>query len=276
MSIFYKASVLKKKIDPTSSIGLVPTMGSLHAGHASLIHEAAKENNVVIVSIFINPTQFDDPDDLKKYPRSLDNDIKTIKNISEKILIYVPKTIDLYENSVVSLSYDFGIISEIMEAKHRRGHFNGVATVVEKLLVLFSPDRAYFGEKDFQQLQIVRLLVKQKKIKTKIIGCPILRRKNGLAMSSRNKLLTNEEINLASFIFEQLIFAKSLWKNKSASEIIKKIEASFFKKNHFKLDYFDIRYENSLLNAKKKSHKKVRGFIAAKFCEIRLIDNLLF
>ena len=276
MSIFYKATILKEKINHTSSIGLVPTMGSLHAGHASLIYKAAKENNLVIVSIFINPTQFDDPGDLKKYPRSLDNDIKTIKSISEKILIYVPKPNDLYENSVVSLSYDFGLISEIMEAKHRRGHFNGVATVVEKLLLLFKPNTAYFGEKDFQQLQIVKLLVKQKKIKTKIIGCPILRRKNGLAMSSRNKLLTNEEINLASFIFEQLILAKSLWSNKSANEIIKKIEASFFKKNHFKLDYFDIRYENTLHNANKKSHKKVRGFIAAKFCEIRLIDNLLF
>ena len=166
MSIFQQATILKKKINPTGSIGLVPTMGSLHAGHASLIHEAAKENNVVIVSIFINPTQFDDPDDLKKYPRNLDSDIKTIKSISEKILIYVPKPIDIYKNSIVSSSYDFGVISEIMEAKHRRGHFNGVATVVEKLLVLFSPDRAYFGEKDFQQLQIVKLLVKQKKIKT--------------------------------------------------------------------------------------------------------------
>ena len=162
-----------------------------------------------------------------------------------------------------------------MEAKNRNGHFNGVATIVEKLLVLFKPDKAYFGEKDFQQLQIIKLLVKQKTIKTKIIGCPILRRNNGLAMSSRNKLLNNEDVNRGSYIFEQLQLAKSLWKKKSANEIIKKIKASFLEKNYFKLYYFDIRYEGSLLNAKKKSDKKARAFIATQLGEIRLIDNLL-
>ena len=275
MSIFYKASILKKNICSSVTVGLVPTMGCLHEGHASLIQKALSDNDIAIVSIFINPTQFENPDDLKKYPRNVERDIKIIKSISKNILVYIPKSYDIYKSSISASSYDFGIIGEIMEAKHRIGHFNGVATVVEKLFTLFKPDKAYFGEKDFQQLQIVKLLVKQKNIKTKIIGCPILRRNNGLAMSSRNKLLNNEEVNKASFIFKQLQLAKSLWKKKSANEIIKKIEASFLEKNYFKLCYFDIRHESSLLNAKKKSEKKARAFIATKLGEIRLIDNLL-
>ena len=275
MSIFYKANVLKKNVSSSMTVGLVPTMGCLHEGHASLIQKAAKENNIAIVSIFINPTQFENLDDLKRYPRNIERDIKIVKSISENILVYIPKPNDIYKTSISALSYDFGIIGEIMEAKHRNGHFNGVATIVEKLFTLFKPDKAYFGEKDFQQLQIIKLLVKQKNIKTKIIGCPILRRNNGLAMSSRNQLLNNKEVIRASFIYEQLQLAKSLWKKKSAYEIIKKIKASFLKKNYFKLYYFDIRYEASLLNAKKKSDKKTRAFIATKLGEIRLIDNLL-
>tara|TARA_B100001057_G_scaffold501295_1_gene623395 strand:+ start:6212 stop:7051 length:840 start_codon:yes stop_codon:yes gene_type:complete len=274
MSIFFKASILKKKINPDDTLGIVPTMGSLHSGHASLIRKAVFENSLVIVSIFINPTQFENKEDLNNYPRSIDSDVELIKNISENILIYVPRSKDIYENSVAALSYDFGLVGRIMEAKYRTGHFNGVATIVEKLLLLFNPNKAYFGEKDFQQLHIVKLLVKQKKINTRIVGCPILRGKNGIALSSRNKLLNKKQIEAASFIHDQLTFARSLWERKSAKEIIKKIKSSFLEKNYFKLDYFDIRYENNFLNAKKKSKRKARAFVAVKIGEIRLIDNL--
>jgi len=161
-----------------------------------------------------------------------------------------------------------------MEGKVRPGHFQGVATVVEKLLNIFLPTRAYFGEKDFQQLQIIKSLVFQKDISTKIIGCPIVRESNGLALSSRNSMLSKQGRKKAFFIFQQLNRLKSLWGEEKSGKIIKQIEKSFFTNPHFKLDYIDIRFESSLLNAEKKSGKKTRAFIAAKLEKIRLIDNL--
>jgi len=274
MIIFNQYSILNTLINKNQTIGLVPTMGSLHKGHMSLIERALSENEQVIVTIFVNPTQFEDPDDLRKYPENMDNDVKMIGNISPKVLIYAPESNDLYDSSIVSSSYEFGNIENIMEGKIRAGHFQGVATVVEKLLTVFLPTNAYFGEKDFQQLQIIKSLVRQKKFFTAIIGCPIYRDNNRLALSSRNSLLSKDERKKASFIFEQLKIAKSLWGDESAKTIIKRIENSFLINHHFKLDYFNIRFERNLLNAEKKSEKKVRAFIAAKFGKIRLIDNL--
>ena len=274
MNIFSKYSLLNTFLNKNKTVGLVPTMGSLHKGHLSLIERALNENEQVIVTIFINPTQFQHPDEINKYPKNLDLDFQIIKTLSPKIIIYAPESKDLYKSSIASSLFNFGNIEKVMEGKVRPGHFQGVATVVEKLLNIFLPTRAYFGEKDFQQLQIIKSLVFQKDISTKIIGCPIVRENNGLALSSRNSLLSEQGRKKAFFIFQQLNRAKSLWGEEKSGKIIKQIEKSFFTNPHFKLDYIDIRFESSLLNAEKKSGKKTRAFIAAKLEKIRLIDNL--
>lgn len=274
MNIFRQHTNLNAFIDKNSTTGIVPTMGALHRGHASLIERALTENDQVIVTIFVNPTQFESSNDLKKYPKNLESDLKVIKNISKKIIIYAPESNDLYSEAIKSSSYKFDDIESVMEGKFRLGHFQGVATIVEKLLTIFLPTNAYFGEKDFQQLQIIRSLVDQKNLSSNIIGCSTLRDKNGLALSSRNSLLNDKEIKSASFIFEQLKIAKSLWGMENSKSIKQKIQNSFLNNHNFKLDYFDIRFEDNLLNAEKNYGKKVRAFIAVKFGKIRLIDNL--
>lgn len=274
MNIFRQHTNLNAFIDKNSTTGIVPTMGALHRGHASLIEKALTENDQVIVTIFVNPTQFESSNDLKKYPKNLESDLKVIKNISKKIIIYTPESNDLYSEAIKSSSYKFDDIESVMEGKFRLGHFQGVATIVEKLLTIFLPTNAYFGEKDFQQLQIIRSLVDQKNLSSNIIGCSTLRDKNGLALSSRNSLLNDKEIKSASFIFEQLKIAKSLWGMENSKSIKQKIQNSFLNNRNFKLDYFDIRFEDNLLNAEKNCGKKVRAFIAVKFGKIRLIDNL--
>lgn len=274
MNIFRQHTNLNAFIDKNSTTGIVPTMGALHRGHASLIEKALTENDQVIVTIFVNPTQFESSNDLKKYPKNLESDLKVIKNISKKIIIYAPESNDLYSEAIKSSSYKFDDIESVMEGKFRLGHFQGVATIVEKLLTIFLPTNAYFGEKDFQQLQIIRSLVDQKNLSSNIIGCSTLRDKNGLALSSRNSLLNDKEIKSASFIFEQLKIAKSLWGMENSKSIKQKIQNSFLNNPNFKLDYFDIRFEDNLLNAEKNCGKKVRAFIAVKFGKIRLIDNL--
>ena len=274
MNIFSKYSLLNTFLNKNKTVGLVPTMGSLHKGHLSLIERALNENEQVIVTIFINPTQFQHPDEINKYPKNLELDFQIIKTLSPKIIIYAPESKDLYKSSIASSLFNFGNIEKVMEGKIRPGHFQGVATIVEKLLNIFLPTRAYFGEKDFQQLQIIKSLVFQKDISTKIIGCPIVRESNGLALSSRNSMLSEEGRKKAFFIFQQLNRLKSLWGEEKSGKIIKQIEKSFFTNPHFKLDYIDIRFESSLLNAEKKSGKKTRAFIAAKLEKIRLIDNL--
>tara|TARA_B100001059_G_scaffold114928_1_gene115235 strand:- start:1811 stop:2650 length:840 start_codon:yes stop_codon:yes gene_type:complete len=258
-------------------IGLVPTMGSIHAGHISLIKKAISENILVIVSIFINPTQFENTLDLKNYPKNLDSDIKILKQFSKAIIIYVPEVNDLYSKSVVANKYFFGSIEKTMEGIDRKDHFQGVATIVEKLLLIFKPTNAYFGEKDFQQLLIIRNLVIQKKIKTKIIGCEIFRGKNGLALSSRNKLLDEHELKVAPILYQTLIEAKKLKNKLTPDEIIKYVEKklSFFPS--LSLEYFIIADEKSLTPIDNFNiNKKIRTFIAVKFGKIRLIDNLQF
>ncbi len=258
-------------------IGLVPTMGSLHLGHISLIEKAIIENELVIISIFINPTQFENNLDLKKYPKNLEKDLKMLNKFSKSIIIYVPEVSDIYSEGVVANKYFFGSIEDIMEGKQRKGHFQGVATIVEKLLMLFKPNNAYFGEKDFQQLQIIRNLVVQKKIKTKIIGCKIIREENGLALSSRNKLLDEHHIKLAPILYQTLKETQKLKNKLSPNEIIKYVEKkiSFFPS--LTLEYFIIADEKSLSPINNFNiNKKIRTFIAVKFGKIRLIDNLRF
>src|SRR5688572_29766502 len=191
-------------LSKTDKIGFVPTMGALNAGHISLVKKALQDQDVVVVSIFVNPTQFNNPNDLAQYPRTPEEDISLLQNLKGAVIVYLPEITDIYSDSVSAEKYNFGNLENEMEGKYRKGHFDGVGTVVGKLLKIVKPNAAYFGEKDFQQLQIVRKLVAVEKLPVKIVGCPILREKNGLAMSSRNKRLSAMEFKEASIIYETL------------------------------------------------------------------------
>lgn len=259
----------------TRPLGMVPTMGALHLGHLSLIERAVEENQSVLTSIFVNPTQFNDKNDLVNYPTSIDEDLLQIEKISKKILVYIPEVDDIYGNIVESKSFDLAGLDQVMEGEKRSGHFQGVATVVTHLLKTFTPDRAYFGEKDFQQLLIIDHINRSLKLKTKIIGCPIVREKDGLAMSSRNRMLTPDQRNQASKLFEALQMVKSNAKKVPYRSLKTSVNAFFEKQDEITLDYFMITDPNTL----KEIHLEQpvdqgRGFIAAYLGKIRLIDNL--
>jgi len=258
------------------TLGLVPTMGALHEGHLQLVIKALEENDLVVVSIFVNPTQFNNPDDLDKYPRTLENDISLLKTVSPtKIMVYAPSVDDIYEGNTVSENFDFDGLEHEMEGKFRDGHFNGVGTIVKRLFEVIKPHKAYFGEKDFQQLQIIRKLVEKHKIPLKIVGCKIHREPNGLAMSSRNTRLKPEYSKAAPFIYETLKSAKTKFGTKSANTVTEWVEKQF--KNHdlLELEYFIISEIETLKPLKRKSNNKsYRAFIAVYADDIRLIDNI--
>ena len=203
------------------SVGLVPTMGALHAGHLSLIRRAMEENDLVVVSIFVNPTQFDNAGDLEKYPRTMEADIALLKTVSNNILIFNPSPGDLYNGKIESKHYNFSGLEDEMEGKHRKGHFEGVGTVLNLLFRSVRPAKAYFGEKDFQQLQVVRKMVEIEDLPVKIVGCEIVRESHGLAMSSRNKRLTPLQFREASLIYETLSEVKKKFKELSIPMVLK-------------------------------------------------------
>jgi pantoate--beta-alanine ligase len=268
-------SLVEYLSNETRSIGMVPTMGALHPGHLTLIERAVEENKRVLISIFVNPTQFNDNNDLVNYPSSIVEDLLQIKKISKKILVYIPKVDDVYGNIVESKSFDLAGLDQVMEGKKRSGHFQGVATVVAFFLKTFTPDRAYFGEKDFQQLLIIDYINRSLKLKTKIIGCPIVREKDGLAMSSRNNLLTADQRKKASKLFEALQIAKSNARKIPYSLLKTKINAFFEKQDKITLDYFIIADPITLKEIHlEQPFEQGRGFIAAYLGKIRLIDNL--
>ena len=258
-----------------ATIGFVPTMGALHKGHLSLLETAVKHNEIVVISIFVNPTQFNNPEDLKKYPRTLESDVEKIQTISKDIIIYAPTVEDIYKGKTVSFHFNFDGLENQMEGKFRNGHFDGVGTIVKHLFEIIKPTSAYFGEKDFQQLQIVKKLVAKNKIPVKIIGCPIYREPNGLAMSSRNERLSANERNEASIIFKTISKAKKLFKNNSAKEVSNWVKSEFTKNAKFELEYFEIADEEQLLPCVRKSKSKnYRAFIAVFVNNIRLIDTI--
>lgn len=266
---------LKENNLDKSTVGFVPTMGALHAGHLSLLKKSIENNATTVISIFVNPTQFNNPEDLKKYPRTLESDVEKIKTISEKILIYAPTVEDIYDGNTKSQHYNFDGLENQMEGKFRPGHFDGVGTVVKRLFEIVNPTNAYFGEKDFQQLQIVKKLVEKEKLSVTIIGCPIYREQNGLAMSSRNERLSENEKKEASIIFKTLNEAKQLFGTKSAKEVAKYVTKTFLNHPIFELEYFEIADEASLLTCKRKNKKKkYRAFIAVFVNKIRLIDTI--
>ena len=279
MLVFEHKSLLNSYLKPfyasKSTIGFVPTMGALHAGHLSLLQKSLSENEITVISIFVNPTQFNNSDDLKKYPKTIDLDIEKIKSVSNKIIVYAPAVEDIYDKDVISMSYNFDGLENQMEGKFRPGHFDGVGTVVQHLFEIVKPTRAYFGEKDFQQLQIVKKLNKKYKLNVIIIGCEIYREKNGLAMSSRNERLSSEERENAKIIFETLTIAKELFGTKSANKVSKFVEKMFNRNSQFQLEYFEIADEATLLSCKRKNKtKKYRAFIAVFTNNIRLIDTI--
>lgn len=276
MKIFNTSkSLVEHLANEIQPLGMVPTMGALHMGHLSLIEIALRENHNVLISIFINPTQFEDKDDLENYPVSLDSDLQKIKQYNGNILVYIPKAGDIYGKAVSSKSFDLGGLDEVMEGEKRRGHFQGVATVVSHFLSAFLPDNAYFGEKDFQQLRIIYHITQSLGLKTKIIGCPIIRESDGLAMSSRNRLLSPNERKLAIKPFEALQFVKSNAKKYTYQTLQNKVAAFFDKYDTVVLDYFKITDPNTLKEIPlDQPVSKGRGFIAVHLGKIRLIDNL--
>jgi pantoate--beta-alanine ligase len=279
MRIFDKQSnltaFLKTISNKETSIGFVPTMGALHQGHLSLLKTAIEQNNIVVISIFVNPTQFNNPEDLAKYPRTFDADVEKIKTVSSEIIVYAPTVEDIYEGKTISQHFNFAGIENQMEGKFRPGHFDGVGTIVKRLFEIVQPNNAYFGEKDFQQLQIIRKLVSNYNIPVNIIGCPIFREANGLAMSSRNERLSAEEKNQASFIYKTILEAKKRFGTKSAKEVTNWVEKTFAKQNLFELEYFQIADEATLLPCiRKNKNKNYRIFIAVFVNKIRLIDTI--
>ncbi len=279
MPIFYgKATLLDylKSIKTNNTkIGFVPTMGALHQGHLSLMQKSLSENDATVVSIFVNPTQFNNPEDLAKYPRTLDVDIKKIENLSTKIIVYAPDASDIYDGNPSSQSFDFDGLENQMEGKFRPGHFDGVGTVVKRLFEIVNPTNAYFGEKDFQQLQIIKKMVSKNKLTVNVIGCPIFRQTNGLAMSSRNELLTLQEKEKASIIYKTLLAAKAKFETKSTAVVTKWVEKSFEKNTEFKLEYFEITDEATLLPVvRKNKNTKYRAFIVVFINNVRLIDTI--
>ena len=279
MHIFYgKVALIAylKTIKTTNStIGFVPTMGALHQGHLALMQRSLKENNDTVVSIFVNPTQFNNPEDLAKYPRTLEEDVKKMRVLSDKIILYAPSVEDIYEGKTISQDFDFDGLENQMEGKFRPGHFNGVGTIVKRLFEIVTPTNAYFGEKDFQQLQIVKKMVEKNHLPVHIVGCPIFREDNQLAMSSRNERLTPEERKEAAIIYKTLTEAKEVFKTKSPDETVEFVENSFKDNPRFELEYFVIADESTLLPIENKSKdKNYRAFIAVFVNSIRLIDTI--
>ncbi|NRD19058.1 pantoate--beta-alanine ligase [Winogradskyella eckloniae] len=262
--------------DDGVTIGFVPTMGALHNGHLSLVNTALDENDFIVVSIFVNPTQFDNQEDLVKYPRTLEEDINLLKSVSkDKICVYAPTVEDIYGKDIVSKSFKFDGLEQQMEGAFRAGHFDGVGTIVKRLFEIVEPKKAYFGEKDFQQLQIIKKLVELYNLPVNIVGCPIHRAKDGLAMSSRNTRLTKAHRAEAPFIYKTLQSAKAKFKTNSAQKVTKWVEAQFKKNELLELEYVIIADISTLKPVKRKSSKRLyRVFIAVYAGDIRLIDNI--
>lgn len=257
------------------SIGFVPTMGALHPGHLSLVQTALETCDKVIVSIFVNPTQFDNPADLQKYPRSLERDVKLLEDLNPEIIVFSPDPTEIYEEGMVSEHFCFDGLEHQMEGKFRPGHFDGVGTVIKKLFSIVSPDKAFFGEKDFQQLQIIRKLTEKAGWDIEIVGCPISREPNGLARSSRNERLTAEHRNQARVIHDVLQNVKADFGTKSVLTMKAMVSECFEKTPEFELEYFDIADSETLEPVQQiDENRKLRAFIAAYCKDVRLIDNI--
>lgn len=279
MQIIYTLSQLKSSLGEVrnigKTIGFIPTMGALHVGHLSLVSSSKIENDVTVVSIFVNPTQFNDKDDLKNYPRNLESDLEKLKK-TEVDFVFAPYDNEMYpqpDNRV----FEFGNLDKVMEGKHRPGHFNGVAQIVSKLLMAVEPTRAYFGDKDFQQLTIIKQLVKNLNLEVEIIPCPIIRESDGLAMSSRNMRLTQTQRNSSVLISQTLFESKKLKHTLNIDKLIGWVIETINKNSELNVEYFEIVDDVHLMPIYSwdEQNNKV-GCIAVKVGNIRLIDNIRY
>lgn len=264
------------------SIGLVPTMGALHAGHASLVRRSVADNDITVVSVFVNPTQFNNKEDLAKYPRNLERDAELLSSLGVDY-VFAPSPEDMYDPEEMSkpFEFDFGGLDKVMEGKMRPGHFNGVVQVVSKLFYLVRPDRAYFGEKDFQQLAIIRFMVYRSALKDtfgclEIIGCPIVREASGLAMSSRNERLSEDEkraaVNISRVLFESLAWAKD--NNATVAAVEKRVVKEVNAISGLEVEYYEIVDADTLLPT--QSFVNAVGCITVYCGPVRLIDNIRY
>ena len=280
MKVFSTIAELRNHLadsrNPDTEIGFVPTMGALHDGHLALLRRAKACNEIVVCSIFVNPIQFNNPDDLKNYPRTLETDLEKLESVNCDVLFF-PSEKEMYPVPETKV-YDFGLLDKVMEGKHRPGHFNGVAVVVRKLLEIVEPNRVYFGEKDFQQLQVVKALVKIENIKVKIIPCPTVREPDGLAMSSRNIRLSPEQRLQVPIINKLLSEIPALKNNMSVSDVKQYIFQQVNSYNHMQLEYIEIAESDTLtaLADWPEPGKKLVACIAVQVGSVRLIDNHQF
>lgn len=259
-------------------IGFVPTMGALHEGHLQLVRRAVAENEVAIVSVFVNPTQFNDKNDLAKYPRTLEADAALLESVG-CTAVFAPSAEDFYteEEMNTTFQFDFAGLDEVMEGKFRPGHFNGVVQVVSKLFRLVQPTRAYFGEKDFQQLAIIRHMVRTMNFDVEIIGCPIVREESGLARSSRNTLLTDEQRVLAANIHAVLKESTSFYSMTTVKELNDATIAAINRHEGLEVEYYDIVNGDTLQSIEKwEEAEYVVGCITVYCGSVRLIDNIRF
>ena len=265
-------SVLKAQ---GKKVGLVPTMGALHAGHASLVKRSVNENDVTVVSVFVNPTQFNDKNDLVKYPRTLEADCKLLEDCGAT-LVFAPSVEEMYPEPDTR-QFGYAPLDTVMEGAFRPGHFNGVCQIVSKLFDAVKPHRAYFGEKDFQQLAIIREMVRQMKFDLEIVGCPIVREEDGLALSSRNARLSSDErenaLNISRTLFKSRTFATS----HTVSETQKMVEEAIEAAPGLRLEYFEIVDGNTLQKVNSwEDAQYVVGCITVFCGEVRLIDNIKY
>ncbi|MCL2651025.1 MAG: pantoate--beta-alanine ligase [Candidatus Azobacteroides sp.] len=274
-TIFSLKQALATQRNAKKTVGLVPTMGALHAGHIELVTRCVAENDICVVSIFVNPTQFNDKNDLLKYPRTLDTDCQMLEKAGCSI-VFIPEIKEMYPEPDTRI-FNFGLLEQVMEGSFRPGHFNGVAQIVSKLFDIIEPGKAYFGEKDFQQLAIIREMVKQLNLNTEIVACPIVREQNGLAMSSRNALLNPSEYKSATKISEILFKSRSFAGKISIPDLKKQVVEAINAVPLLRIEYFEIVDGKTLQPVPDwNSSDDIVGCIAVFCGNVRLIDNIKY
>ncbi len=257
------------------SVGLVPTMGALHEGHASLVERSVTDNDITVVSVFVNPTQFNDKGDLERYPRTLEADCQLLEGLGTDC-VFAPSAEEVYPEPDTRI-FDFTPLDKVMEGIYRPGHFNGVAQIVSKLFMYVEPDRAYFGEKDFQQLAIIREMVRQMHFQLEIVGCPIVREQDGLALSSRNALLTPEQRHTALAISKTLFSSVEYAKSHTLAETKQMVEKAIADTEGLELEYYEVVDGNTLQPISTWADTSyIMGCITVYCGKVRLIDNIRY
>lgn len=271
-------AIIKQFKNDGKSIGLVPTMGALHKGHLSLVKNSISNNDITVVSIFVNPTQFNNPNDLASYPRTVDKDLELLQTVGCDV-VFAPEADDIYSKSETDsrFEFDFEGLDKVMEGKFRPGHFNGVVQIVSKLFDLVRPNRAYFGEKDFQQLAIIRLMTRRYNLPIEIVPCPIVREDSGLALSSRNSLLKDNEKQVAQHIYAVLNESRQFVPQTEVEELKQCVIAAIEQKPELKVEYFDIVDGHTLKSIVKWDESGYIVGCITVFCgNVRLIDNICY